>query len=312
MTPDYDSPWKDLLDRFFEEYVEFFFPAAHAQIDWAAGFEFLDKELQKITAEAAIGRRAVDKLVKVRLKAGPNVVAMIHNEIQGEREPDFEERIYVYHFRITDRFNERVATFVLLTDDNRRWRPSRFGYELLGTKVSLVFSIAKVLDYRGKWDELERNPSVFAVVVMALLRMIETRRNPRRRLEWKLTLTKMLYERGYDERTIIDLFRFLDWLMFLPEGLQQSYRGEVERYTEEKKMPYMWTIEGQTQLKERLETTTELLQQKFGALDEKVKSSLHELTYEQLKQLTGLLLKLDTLDQLRDWLRQMREPQPQA
>jgi hypothetical protein len=178
----------------------------------------------------------------------------------------------------------------------------------------------KVLDYRGKWDELERNPSVFAVVVMALLRLIETRRNPRRRLEWKLTLTKMLYERGYDERTVIDLFRFLDWLMFLPEELQQSYRGEVERYGEEKKMPYAWTIEGQAQLKGRaegrvegrLETTMDLLQQKFGALDEKIESSLHELTYEQLKQLTGLLLKLDTLDQLRDWLRQMREPQPQA
>jgi hypothetical protein len=174
----------------------------------------------------------------------------------------------------------------------------------------------KVLDYRGKWDELERNPSVFAIVVMALPRLIETRRNPRRRLEWKLTLTKMLYERGYDERTIIDLFRFLDWLMFLPEGLQQSYRGEVERYGEEKKMPYIWTIEGQAQLKGqmegRLETTTDLLQQKFGALDEKIKSSLHELTYEQLKQLTGLLLKLDSVDQLRDWLRQMREPQPQA
>jgi len=219
--------------------MAFFFPAAHAQIDWSAGFEFLDKELQKITADAAIGRRTVDKLVKVRLKTGPNVVAMIHNEVQGDREPDFEERIYVYHFRISDRFNERVATFVILTDDNRRWRPSRFGYELLGTKVSLAFSVVKIVDSRRKWDELERNPSVFAIVAMAHLRTIETRRSPRRRLEWKLTLIRMLYERGYNERTIIDLFRFLDWLMFLPEELQRGYRNEVERYEEEKKMPYV-------------------------------------------------------------------------
>jgi hypothetical protein len=30
---DYDSPWKDVLDLFFEAAMEFFFPQAHAQID---------------------------------------------------------------------------------------------------------------------------------------------------------------------------------------------------------------------------------------------------------------------------------------
>ena len=44
---DYDSPWKDILDLQFEEFMAFFFPTAHAQIDWRAGYEFLDKELQK-------------------------------------------------------------------------------------------------------------------------------------------------------------------------------------------------------------------------------------------------------------------------
>jgi hypothetical protein len=29
----------------------------------------------------------------------------------------------------------------------------------------------------------------------------------------------MLYDRGYSERDIIDLFRFLDWLIFLPADL---------------------------------------------------------------------------------------------
>lgn len=36
---DYDSPWKEVLDLFFEAAVECFFPAAHAQIDWARGCE---------------------------------------------------------------------------------------------------------------------------------------------------------------------------------------------------------------------------------------------------------------------------------
>ena len=81
-SPDYDSPWKDLLDAYFEPFMEFFFPAAYAQIDWTRGFEFLDKELQKITADAALGRRTVDKLVKVHLLTGAEVIALIHEAIE--------------------------------------------------------------------------------------------------------------------------------------------------------------------------------------------------------------------------------------
>jgi hypothetical protein len=84
-SADYDSPWKDLLDEYFEQFMEFFFSSAYAQIDWARGFEFLDKELQKITADAALGRRTVDKLVKVWLKSGDHVIALIHCEVQSER-----------------------------------------------------------------------------------------------------------------------------------------------------------------------------------------------------------------------------------
>ena len=32
--PDYDSPWKDTLERFFFDFVGFFFPDVHAGIDW--------------------------------------------------------------------------------------------------------------------------------------------------------------------------------------------------------------------------------------------------------------------------------------
>ncbi len=65
-TPDdFDSPWKILLDRWAQPFLEFFFPVAAADIDWSQGLEFLDKELQKITRRSAPGfkggRHEVDK-----------------------------------------------------------------------------------------------------------------------------------------------------------------------------------------------------------------------------------------------------------
>jgi len=62
---DQDSPWKEVLERYFEQFLAFFFPAAHAAVDWAKDHVFLDKELQKVARDAALGRRLVDKLVRV-------------------------------------------------------------------------------------------------------------------------------------------------------------------------------------------------------------------------------------------------------
>ena len=42
---DFDSPWKEVLEAYFEDFLRFFFPVAADGIDWQAGYRFLDKEL---------------------------------------------------------------------------------------------------------------------------------------------------------------------------------------------------------------------------------------------------------------------------
>jgi hypothetical protein len=90
---DFDSPWKEVLDHYFEPCIAFFFPQAHGDINWARGFEFLDKELQKIVPAAEQGRRYVDKLLKVWLKSGEEKWLLIHIEVQTSREGGFAKRM---------------------------------------------------------------------------------------------------------------------------------------------------------------------------------------------------------------------------
>ncbi len=54
---DYDSPWKDILERYLADFLAFFFPHAHTAIDWSLGYTFLDKELQAVMRDAELGRR---------------------------------------------------------------------------------------------------------------------------------------------------------------------------------------------------------------------------------------------------------------
>ena len=66
----YDSPWKDILETYFREFMAFFFPKIEEDLDWGKGYEFLDKEFQSIVKEAEIGRRYLDKLIRVLRKGG--------------------------------------------------------------------------------------------------------------------------------------------------------------------------------------------------------------------------------------------------
>ncbi|MFY7997332.1 MAG: cytosolic protein, partial [Candidatus Kapaibacteriota bacterium] len=87
---DYDTPWKEAIEQFFAEFMAMFFPEAAAKIDWSAGYEFLDKELQQIVRDAELGKRFADKLVRVRLaESGDEQVIIVHLEIQGQHDPDF-------------------------------------------------------------------------------------------------------------------------------------------------------------------------------------------------------------------------------
>ncbi len=107
---EYDSPWKQMLQLYFEDFMQFFFPQAHAQIDWSRGFEFLDQELQQVVRDAELGKRLIDKLVKIYRIGGEESWLLIHIEIQSQEETDFPKRMFVYNYRIFDRYDRSVAS----------------------------------------------------------------------------------------------------------------------------------------------------------------------------------------------------------
>jgi hypothetical protein len=74
---DYDSPWKEALDLYFERFLAFFFPQAHADIDWARGHETLETELQQVVREAALGPQRADKLVNTEALRRDRVSSLI-------------------------------------------------------------------------------------------------------------------------------------------------------------------------------------------------------------------------------------------
>jgi len=231
---------------------------------------------------------------------GEEAWVLVHIEVQSQEESGFAQRMYVYNYRIYDRYKRLVATLAVLGDERFSWRPNQFGYKLWGSEVLFNFPVVKLLDYQQQWSALQASRNPFATVVMAHLKAQETRQDRQKRKEWKLALTKRLYEKGYRRSDVINLFGFIDWVMSLPAELEQEFWQEVSQYQEEQRMPYITSIEriGIRQgLLEGIELGLELKfgDQGLGVLPEI--SRIHDV--EQLRAILVGLKMVNTLEELR-------------
>jgi hypothetical protein len=243
MSADYDSPWKEALDVYFEPFLALLFPEAHGQIDWSRGHESLDKEFQQVVPEAEVGRRYVDKLVKVWRNEGTECWVLIHIEVQTARDADFAQRMYVYNYRVFDKYNRMVASLAVLADDDPDWLPDEYRSELFGCETGIRFPIAKLIILGANPAALETSTNPFAPIVLAHLKARETHSKPVERHAWKIRLVRGLYERGFSAADVRELFRLIDWLMELPATENELFRQELDKLGEEKRMPFVTSVE---------------------------------------------------------------------
>lgn len=236
-----DSAWKDVLDTYFKEFMEFFYPDIANKIDWSHRYIALDKEMQSITADAMVGKKIVDKLFKVRCLDGQEETVLIHVEAQGQKEEAFPKRLFQYYYRLFDNHDgQSILTLTVLTDDNKSWYPKKYQREVLGFSVlSFNFQVCKLLDYQNYKEDLEKTNNPFGLVVLVHLAAIETRRNPQARYKLKFSLTRLLLKKGHNKDYIINLFKVIDWGLVLPPDLKIQYNNAIEQLKEEKGMSYV-------------------------------------------------------------------------
>jgi hypothetical protein len=200
-------------------------------------------ELQAITQDAELGKRYVDKLVRVTRLNGQEDWLYLHLEVQGTAQAEFAKRMFVYNYRIFDRYDRPVASMAVLADDNEHWKPQEFAYDVLDCRMGIRFPVAKLLDYADREPALHDDPNPFALVTLAHLQTRATRQDPQARFDAKWKLVQLLYRRGWDKQRVLDLFFVLDWMMKLPEYLKKQLWQNVDNLEREKQMAYISSFE---------------------------------------------------------------------
>ncbi|MEI2578173.1 DUF4351 domain-containing protein [Scytonema sp. PRP1] len=303
---DNDSPWKEILEAYFPQAMQFFFPQTAALINWERPHEFLDKEFQQIARDAEQGRRYADKLVKVWQIEGQEIWLLIHVEIQAKPEDNFAERMFSYNLRIFDRFAKPAISLAILCDTDLTWRPNQYSYNYPDTSLHFKFGTIKLLDYQNRWTELEKSDNPFATVVMAHLKTQQTSKKLGERKTWKFSLIRRLYELGFPEKDIRNLYRFVDWVMILPKALEAEFWQDFKEFEQERAMSYITTGEriGYERGKQEEGQTiiVRLLQRRVGELSQDVKKQVQALPLEDLEALGEALLDFTAMGDLLNWL----------
>lgn len=265
-----------------------------------------------------MGRRYADQLVRVWLLAGEQVWLLLHVEVQSQSESNFEERIFTYNFRIFDLYRQIPVSLAILCDESDRWRPRQYEANYPDTRLNFEFGTVKLLDWRNRIAELETSDNLFAIVVLAHLKVIETKRSFQQRKAWKFRLTKMLYEKGYERQQILDLYRFLDWVMILPETIEREFWQELQTFEEERKVTYITNVErfgferGMQEGEQRgeqkgrqeegLSLIFRQLSRRIGTIAPHHETQIRGLSLMQLEDLGEALLDFTQLSDLEKWL----------
>lgn len=207
-----DELWKGVFEDLATDFIQKFYPDLYPYLDPSRPIEFLDKELAQLSPDSEDGKRAVDKLMKVYLVGmiEPRII-YIHGEVQGYPDVVFDERNFIYFYRLFDRFKGNIAVNVIYTDDNPHYKPSEFRYNCMGTSVLYAFPICKVMDQNH--EQLANSENLFDTVLLTAYWAIQRKKNAlsdEDLVGLKIDLMRRLLSKSIEKEKIRRLFDFIN------------------------------------------------------------------------------------------------------
>ncbi|TKT90318.1 Rpn family recombination-promoting nuclease/putative transposase [Dyadobacter frigoris] len=231
-----DTLWKGILENLFPDFLRFFFQDADKLLNIEKGFEFLDKELEQLfPSEEIDAPKFVDKLVKVFTKGGKEEWILVHIEVQGYNDKEFAKRMFTYFYRILDKYGKPVTAIAIFTDRNKKYHPSVFEYEFLGTRNTFSFNTYKIIDQNE--EVLIENDNPFAIVILTILLALKRNKPDDESLfNLKYLLARNLLKRKIEKKKIDDLLIFLhQYVRFADSDYSLKFDKVIEELTENKR-----------------------------------------------------------------------------
>lgn len=202
-----DDLWKSLIAFFFFELIHFFFPERVAS-KRITQMTPLDKECNQLIPHAYQRTRYADKLVKVIFDHEESHPVYFHIEIQGYKDREFSKRMYVYDYRIFDRYGEDIEKLAIFD------RPSALPNSLTYSRTSMRRKLEMAYYHYKIWEAdaafLENHLNPLAQALLAVKKGAEVNnKSDQEILVYKFRMVQLLLSKGYTMEQDQNLFIFI-------------------------------------------------------------------------------------------------------
>jgi hypothetical protein len=132
------------------------------------------------------------------------------------------------------------VSIAILADNEPNWHPSTFTQSLGGCRLEFNFYTVKLLDMDE--EQLLNDPNPCALILAAFRRAMRAD-TAEFMLASRMELVRLALDRGYTEEQVEQLIRLLEWVMVLPEVLEERYEQFLEEVKREQNTPYLSVLE---------------------------------------------------------------------
>jgi predicted transposase/invertase (TIGR01784 family) len=163
----HDRAFKQLLNTFFPDFLELFFPALAAYLD-KSSLVAQDKEI--FTDLTKGETHEVDLLFKARVKDSESFF-LVHVESEAQRKSDFPRRMFTYFARLHEKYSLKVYPIVVFSfNEPKVLQPSTYNISFPNLDV-LRFRFETVQLNRLNWKDYANQENPMAAALMAKMKI---------------------------------------------------------------------------------------------------------------------------------------------
>ncbi|MCA9186895.1 MAG: hypothetical protein KDA99_14810, partial [Planctomycetales bacterium] len=153
---------------------------------------------------------------------------LVHIEVQSQHDTDLSRRMFVYFYRLFDKYNGReIVSLAILGDAHAKWQMAPYVRSWEGGHIECCPGVVRLLDLEAELQDRAQAGSPFALIALAHLATQRTTPEEPDRMIGKLRLLRHLYDVGADRELIRRAFRLLDWLMKLSPELELDLQRQL-------------------------------------------------------------------------------------
>lgn len=293
---DHDTLFKKLLQNFFPEFIELFFPDISNFWD-RNSVKFLPQEVFTDVTESE--KRIIDILVQAKFR-NEDTLFIIHTEHQSYTQANFNKRMFCYYARLYEKYGLPIYPIVIYSHNSPLTKePSSFNIDFFGWKV-LEFNYQVVQLNQLNWQDFvdQRNPVASALMSKMQMDAVE-------RPTVKLLSLQLLVSLGLNVAQVEQISVFIDTYLKLnveEEEVFQEQVATIESKQKEEVMEIVTSWEQRGMQREAVSMVLRQLKRRFSDLSQDQQERIQGLPTGELEDLGEALLDFTSNADLENWL----------